>query len=389
MRVGTLEKLMSAGDSLGKVDTAVEQMLRKVERQFGEVNVDNEPLTVDGEPTLRYMQHFKWNSAKYQSTRPIEELVKIIAQSTDKVELELKEAAAVYQEKKQQLNALQRKKGGNLMVTDLQDIITPEVARELFVATPFLTTAVVVVPKQIEGEWLAGYESLAHDAVGYGPPEDRQSVLGSPVVPRSAVKVTEDRDGFCLYLVVVLRAYVEAFRLEAQARRFLVRQFTPTGLADVHRTLEELDEEADANEAANSAAEAADEPQALSAEETLAAVEIEFEQARHQLARWCRTHYGELFISWMHVKAIRVFVESVLRYGLPVDFMSCLLKPKRGHDKQLRDRLRALYRDVTHGGHHASSGPEDDFGPPGAAAAAGSGMPGEQYFDYVSFSFSP
>jgi V-type H+-transporting ATPase subunit C len=47
------------------------------------------------------------------------------------VEEELKEATNVFQEKKQLLNALQRKKGGNLMVADLHDVFTPQVMKDL------------------------------------------------------------------------------------------------------------------------------------------------------------------------------------------------------------------------------------------------------------------
>jgi hypothetical protein len=38
-------------------------------------------------------------------------------------------------------------------------------------------------------------------------------------------------------------------------------------------------------------------------------------------------------------QAIRVFVESVLRYGLPVNFVAALIKPGRGADKKLHELL--------------------------------------------------
>jgi len=34
------------------------------------------------------------------------------------------------------------------------------------------------------------------------------------------------------------------------------------------------------------------------------------------LVRWLKVNFGEAFIAWIHVKALRVFVESVLRYLL-------------------------------------------------------------------------
>jgi hypothetical protein len=39
------------------------------------------------------------------------------------------------------------------------------------------------------------------------------------------------------------------------------------------------------------------------------------------------------------VQAVRVFVESVLRYGLPVNFVCALVKPSRGSDKRLHELL--------------------------------------------------
>ena len=38
-----------------------------------------------------------------------------------------------------------------------------------------------------------------------------------------------------------------------------------------------------------------------------------------KLASWCRQNFAEAFIAWIHLKAIRLFVESVLRYGLPIN----------------------------------------------------------------------
>jgi hypothetical protein len=46
------------------------------------------------------------------------------------------------------------------------------------------------------------------------------------------------------------------------------------------------------------------------------------------------------------LKAIRLFVESVLRYGLPVNFQAYLLKVAVGKDKQLRAALGELYSNL-------------------------------------------
>jgi len=61
------------------------------------------------------------------------------------------------------------------------------------------------------------------------------------------------------------------------------------------------------------------------------------------LLRWCTTTYAEVFASWIHLKAIRLYVESALRYGLPVNFTAILLEPLRGKESKLRSELKVLY----------------------------------------------
>lgn len=39
-----------------------------------------------------------------------------------------------------------------------------------------------------------------------------------------------------------------------------------------------------------------------------------------------RTAWGEAVMAWVHVLALRVFVETVLRYGLPLQFVCGLIK---------------------------------------------------------------
>jgi hypothetical protein len=60
---------------------------------------------------------------------------------------------------------------------------------------------------------------------------------------------------------------------------------------------------------------------------------------------WCKSTYSEVFSAWVHVKAMRCFVESVLRYGLPVNFAASLLLPVKvyvlpfaPHDRQTTTR---------------------------------------------------
>ena len=49
-------------------------------------------------------------------------------------------------------------------------------------------------------------------------------------------------------------------------------------------------------------------------------------------------------------QALRVFVESVLRYGLPVNFQAMVLLPQKKTTKKLRETLNQLYEHLDSSG---------------------------------------
>ncbi|CAJ0763238.1 13554_t:CDS:2, partial [Entrophospora sp. SA101] len=61
------------------------------------------------------------------------------------------------------------------------------------------------------------------------------------------------------------------------------------------------------------------------------------------LLRLATMNFGEVFVSWVHLKILRVYVESVLHYGLPPDFMSAIIKPKSKMEKKIREILNTQY----------------------------------------------
>lgn len=89
--------MQSLSDDLVKIDASVENVVRKVERQFREMDKDEEELLInDGEdlgkplqpvvnpcscsavPAERYLQNFSWEESKYPHRRPLPEIVSLI-----------------------------------------------------------------------------------------------------------------------------------------------------------------------------------------------------------------------------------------------------------------------------------------------------------------------
>jgi V-type H+-transporting ATPase subunit C len=65
----------------------------------------------------------------------------------------------------------------------------------------------------------------------------------------------------------------------------------------------------------------------------------EVQQVHQTIMRWCQAHYGEVYSGWVHLKVIRGFIESVLRYGLPLDFLPVFVEPNMKKEKQLKVAL--------------------------------------------------
>ena len=77
------------------------------------------------------------------------------------------------------------------------------------------------------------------------------------------------------------------------------------------------------------------------------ALGAEVDRLHASIVRWCKADFAESFVAWMHLKVIRAFVESVLRYGLPVDFVTALLLPLKFREPQLQAALDKMFSHLT------------------------------------------
>ena len=245
-----------------------------------------------------------------------------------------------YSQARTALQALLRKHAGSLAVRDLSDVVP----RELLVSTENLTTMVVVVPKASRQEFLTSYEAL-----------------NEFVVPRSSVEVAEDAD-YVAFMVVLFRRVADEFKAATRAKGFQAKE-----LAAAAAELLEDSEEGTTQNGAKGVVAVTE-----YSESTMAALRNEMENKRSVLIQWCLASYGEAFSSWIHVTAVRLFVESILRYGLPPQFMPVLKRPNLKQQAAVRKILAAKFGAV--GGHHFASEP--------------GGAGGEDLFPYVSFTLN-
>ncbi|CAM9542679.1 unnamed protein product, partial [Discosporangium mesarthrocarpum] len=102
-QVGTLNSLMSLSDELVRIDLLVENMVRKIEKQYAEVDGTGEELKIGTLGTKQYVQHFEWDFAKYAVRQRLPQLVQHIQGGIAKIEEEYRNLSTAYSEKTQAL----------------------------------------------------------------------------------------------------------------------------------------------------------------------------------------------------------------------------------------------------------------------------------------------
>merc|ERR1712127_190076 len=135
------------------------------------------------------------------------------------------------------------------------------------------------------------------------------------VVPRSSKKLYEDGEQVMVN-VTMFQKVVDTFKMKCRDRKYIVREF-------------KYDEQAIARE-----------------NDQIKALEQNKKDKFGPLVRWLKINFSEACTAWIHVKALRLFVESVLRYGLPVNFQACIMKPQKKSAKRLRETLENLYSGI-------------------------------------------
>ncbi|XP_044524649.1 V-type proton ATPase subunit C 1 [Gracilinanus agilis] len=294
LKVGTLDVLVGLSDELAKLDAFVEGVVKKVAQYMADVLEDSrdkvqENLLANGVDLVTYITRFQWDMAKYPIKQSLKNISEIIGKGVNQIDNDLKARASAYNNLKGSLQNLERKNAGSLLTRSLAEIVKKD---DFVLDSEYLITLLVVVPN-----WSSEFVTKTLLAVFFLP----FRVL------------SEDQDSY-LCNVTLFRKAVDDFRHKARENKFIVRDFQYN------------EEEMKADK------------------EELTRLSTDKKKQFGPLVRWLKVNFSEAFIAWIHVKALRVFVESVLRYGLPVNFQAMLLQPNRKNMKKLREVLYDLYK---------------------------------------------
>lgn len=329
LKVGTLDTLVGLSDDLAKLDVYAESVCKKVATAVADTLETKsmnilEHLQANNMELTTYLTRFQWDLSKYPIKQSLKALHDIINKHLGQIDTDLKTKHSAYSSLKGTLQSMERKQTGSLLVRNLGDLVRKE---HFVLGSEYLTTLLVVVPRNLYKDWELQYEKLT-----------------DMIVPRSSVKVTEDQD-HGLFTVTVFNKVVDEFKQHARENKFIVRDFSYN------------------------------EDEIKAGKTEMEKLESDKKRQFQVLLRWLKVNFSEAFIAWIHVKALRLFVESVLRYGLPVNFLAVLIQPNKRSIKKLRDTLNSLY---SHLDTSLTSGePMDDI--PGLNLNQG------EYYPYVYF----
>lgn len=173
---------------------------------------------------------------------------------------------------------------GNLATKSLTPVVNPSI---LVQDSEYLETHLVAVPNNLKKDFIKTYESVA-----------------PMVVPRSAYEVAQD-DEFILFAVTTFKKHSSDFQHKCRENKWTPRQYKHVqgGKEEEQKELQKVGEEE--------------------------------RKVWGEALRLSRTGWSESVMIWAHVMALRVFVETVLRYGLPAEFVSAMVLVS--HNKEPRN----------------------------------------------------
>ncbi|KFA61321.1 hypothetical protein S40285_05972 [Stachybotrys chlorohalonatus IBT 40285] len=279
-KIGTLDALVQQADDLAKLESNCEAVVAKVSDSLRTILSNDEDRLaqykmVNDKPTDQYLSNFSWNKIRYRADKSLAELIGTLQKELVNVDNDVKTKFNQYNSVKTNLAALQRRQTGNLTTKSLAPIVDPAV---LVQDSEYIETHLIVVPANSKKDFLKSYETLA-----------------PMVVPRSSVEVAKDEE-YVLFAVATFKKHSGEFLNKCREQKWTPRQYKY-----VEGNKEEEQRELDK-------------------------VTNEERKVCGEALRMGRTGWSESVMIWIHVLTLRVFVEAVLRYGLPLEYVTALVK---------------------------------------------------------------
>ena len=312
LRVGTLDSLLTLSDELQRLDLSVTSAVSKVARTALELKAGTGLPQVEVHPGQyvspeAYLQYFEW-SENFPQRQKLSVLVESIVKDVSEVEDRLRTDLSAVANVRSELQGIQRRETGSLQSRSLMGII----GKEDILDSESLVPLFVFVPSHLKKTFEQKYEHFGRENNGK-----------CWVVPRSARVVAEDTEG-SLFRIFCFGFMVDHIKKEIRELKMVPRELsqedTDAGGQGEHRR----------------------------------DLQDSFENMTRDLEASLPGAFSQAFSCWVHLKMIRVFVDSVLRYGLPPDFSFFMVRCDRKNERKIRQELLKLFQHLGSAGFQSS-----------------------------------
>lgn len=304
LKVGTLDSLMEASDELAKLDPMMENTVQKLiglmEETSGKPRSVVTTFRINQTQEMSpagYIKNFLWSSAQFDPKDTIQNLIEKFAQINSTADERVRVMLGEYNDTRNKVTAANRKGDGNLSIRPIRELVTIyNRDHQCFVHTDLLVTIFVAVSVSAQKEWLETYWKM-----------------NEYVCPQSNRVVAEDKE-YVLNSIVVFRKVTDDVKTLCRKKRYVVREVE--GTDDLSSAeLKELQQKA--------------------------------EKEKKALYTLLWQQYCTCYVAWIHLKAVRIFVESLLKFGLPPRFIAVVLQVPADKEAEIRKRIAQIYPDLT------------------------------------------
>ena len=303
LRVGTLDTLLDASDELGVVDCEIEATLRTLLHHAEEITGSSrhELVRVRSDLTCKeYITQFCWDESRFCPRQSIGSLLMTLRSEVQQGYERVRQQLAAYDEQLKAWNTKNAQLSGNLSVRPLDNTISSfyEKGHDR-VESDYLTTIFVVLPNSEALTWGKEYDTL---------------IPADSVLPGSSELVVSDSE-YSLFSVILFRKFLTEFKTVCRGRKWVVR--------DVNSSIESKG-------------------LCSTSEESYSAME----EKKARLIQILTTTFSMCYVAYVHLKITRCYVESVLKYGLPPEFVIFFVHVSSKREADLRKHMQSLAQGV-------------------------------------------
>ncbi|SCL96407.1 V-type proton ATPase subunit C, putative [Plasmodium chabaudi chabaudi] len=300
----TFDDLLKCADDLQKYDSYAYGCLKKIEKIAKEYDENIELKIIYQRQHInidQYIRRFSWDDAKYPRNRSLVDTVDVIINNITKLSDEIQIKSNILNDLKEKKKLyISKHDSNNFIHKNLNEILTPQVVNESdFMETEYITTVIAYVSKDSINDWVSNYEKFSQY-----------------VVPRSTKQFNDliDKDGNTLWKAFVFKKFVNNFIENAKNKNFIVKPFKY------------------------------DESHYNNIMESRTKIETEVIRQETFLRRMCLAAFSDVFIAFIHINILRVFCESVLRFGVPPNFASFSIRINgESKEKKVRKKLYDIF----------------------------------------------